>query len=274
MIAPALRRTVVRVDGADRTTFLNRMLTQQLDPESAAGAYGYLLEANGQLVSGGYWLHRSDAWWALTSADLAAALAEGLQKYVFFRDAVAITVLPEQQVRLKPDPQGTYLDTGSRTTIVDWTDLTDATVPDDPEPDFRRRAGVPILGIEVQPGDLVLEWDLGLGLAQKGCYVGQEVIERMWSRARRARGRVVVESREPMTDGHSYDDPQFGTLQVRAPIRDPHTGLWLALGLCKAVPAPDQPWQTSQGLTIHHPPLSSDLPPSLGMSYDRWAMLR
>ena len=271
MIHQVLQRTVLRITGENRTAFLNRMLTQQLDPD-ARGQYGCLLEANGQLVACAYWLHRESVWWAFVHSRQAGALAEGLRKYIFFRDAVTIESADEQTLQLNPETGGTYIDSATPSQVVSWSaDVAQAS--DDPHPFARRRAGIPVAGIEVRSGDHVLEWDMGYALAQKGCYVGQEVVERMWSRARRARGRVVVESRLELSDGQTFEDPQFGNLEVRAPILDPHSGLWLALGLCKAVPPPDQPVHTNSGLSISHPPLNSALPASLSQSYNSWAGL-
>ena len=74
---------VVTVEGADATSFLQSLLSQDLDPVAAgASAPALLLQPQGKLVATMHALHvGDDAWWCITDAEGAPALAEGLNRF-------------------------------------------------------------------------------------------------------------------------------------------------------------------------------------------------
>ncbi len=74
---------VVTVEGADAMSFLQSMLSQDLDTVAAgASAPALLLQPQGKLVATMHALHvGDDAWWCITDAEGAPALAEGLNRF-------------------------------------------------------------------------------------------------------------------------------------------------------------------------------------------------
>jgi len=215
-----LFRHRLRVAGTGVTPFLNRLLS--LDFSSGISGYGLLLDPAGRLVGGAYWQPEPEGWLALGTESMITALAEALPRYIFFRDAVAIQVLSPALVSAQADPYGTYHDLGQPARILTVEAATDG--PVDPFGWQRRSAGFPVLGLEFLTGDLPLEWDYGFALARKGCYPGQEVVERMTTKQRRAKGRILARQH---TVGLTWPSSQVADL--RAPIL--HEGRYLALGL-------------------------------------------
>ncbi len=273
-----LQRTRIVISGNDATSFLNRLLSNTLHATDQDGSYAMLLEPEGTIIGGGYFCWNEDHWDCYSTAAMAPALREGLQKYIFFRDDVCVAEPQTVELSLENCSQGTFWDSGKPTRLTKATALDKEHSTEDPFPVLRRWAGVPVQGIEIKSGDLPLDWDLGYYLAIKGCYVGQEVVERMWSRARRAKGRVRILSQEPLHDGQVLTT-DVGQVTVRAPVLlAQNNGNFpkglpgdqfasIALGLCKS---------KSANIELHTPQLLINNnfdtgPDSLRLRFAQWA---
>lgn len=183
-------RAAVEVSGTDSEPFLNRILSNSLSRDQ--DCYALLLSPEGRLVAGGYWQYvDNQGWLCYCHPNLAESLSSGLHKYIFFRDQVRVAERGLVTLKLDDHPKGCFFDLGRPMQII-------GTCPGspsgtiDPNPEERIRSGFPLLGVDFIAGDIPLVWDYGFTLAHKGCYPGQEVIERMWSRGRRGRGRALI----------------------------------------------------------------------------------
>jgi folate-binding protein YgfZ len=82
VLADRFGRGLVVVDGADATSFLQSLVSQDLDPlADGAGAHSLLLQPQGKLVVDFRVLRVGDAWWLDCEAGFGALLAETLGRY-------------------------------------------------------------------------------------------------------------------------------------------------------------------------------------------------
>lgn len=198
---------LLRVDGPAAASFLQRMLTnsvEDLDEARAAGAF--LLEPTGRIVSGGTAVRDGDGFLFLCAPGWRRALMDGLDKYII---AEPVELHEDPRVAhlwLDPPPEklpstlyGTVRDGNGIGVRVPWTGLDEVVwigdAPDAPiledaaEVEAERIvAGTPRFGAELTDKTIPLEAGMYDWLEfNKGCFVGQEVVERMWSRGRMAR---------------------------------------------------------------------------------------
>ena len=250
----------IQLIGADVRPFLQRMLSNdlaRLAPDRAVPAF--LLDANGRIVSGGVFVEGDDGdVLAVTPQGWGAALMDGLAKYR----------LADRVEWIWSARQSHLVSVSEPATAAAWQVLRDGDVrrvvwpmagagdvvqvggaaPAPPEPRVfhcrRIVAGRPWIGVDVQPGAIPLETNLYDWLSNtKGCYVGQEVVERMWSRGRRARHLVRVRFAGPVPP--PLDDKR---LEVTSSVvcDDEWTGLGFWRG---EPPARNAPFEVS-GVTV------------------------
>ncbi len=80
-------RAVVELTGRDRLTFLNNLLTNDINAlEPGRGCYAYLLNTKGRIVQDMYALHLADRTLLEMDARLAAGLCRTLEDYLFGED--------------------------------------------------------------------------------------------------------------------------------------------------------------------------------------------
>lgn len=254
-IATTPRWEVLSVEGPKAADFLDRMLTNvvgDLDDNEARPAL--LLEATGRLVSGGIFLRAGDGFHALCAeGGWRDALRDGLARY---RVADPVEFEPLDltgHLWLQPPPErlperlfGVIREDDAYGLRLPWTGLAETLwvgpekgkapeAPDEIVEAERIAAGTPAFGRELDDGRIPLEtghheW---FNFA-KGCYVGQEVIERMYSRGRAAR-RLVGFALEDGSTPPPGDLPRrlSGEERVRAEMtsaaRHPDLG-WVGLG--------------------------------------------
>jgi folate-binding protein YgfZ len=98
---------------------------------------------------------------------------------------------------------------------------------------LRVEAGIPIYGVDITEDNLLLETGLDSHVSfTKGCYLGQEIIERIRSRGhvnRRLRG-LLINGTAPASPGDAIraDDKQVGT--ITSSVASPRLGRAIALG--------------------------------------------
>ncbi len=197
-------RDVVVVEGADALTYLHSQVSQDLQGmEVGERRWTFVLEPTGKIES------------------LARVTRSGDDRYELDTDAGFGSALLARIDRFK-------------IRVAADTSLTEAEGEADPaEERARIAAGWPRLGIELVPGETI---PAGTGLAgiavsfTKGCYPGQELVERMDSRdaqAPRTLRRVEVggDARpgDPLVDG----DVEVGVLTS---VAAPHGLAWVKRG--------------------------------------------
>lgn len=251
---------VLAFSGPDARAFLQRMLSNdmdRLDVQTAVPAF--LLDVTGRIISGGVFVEAGDgAIRAVTPAGWAEALASGLDKY---RLADRVEWAADDRVSAVIPGAGdgtarpwTVVHTDGAIRVV-WPmanadDVvaigeTSAEVVDPVAFHCRRiAAGHPLVGLDVRPGMIPLEAGLYDWLSNtKGCYVGQEVVERMWSRGRRARHLVRVEAAGGAPD--ALDEPRLEV--TSALVCDDR---WCGLGFWRGEPPTAGPSFEVAGVTV------------------------
>lgn len=196
-------RDLVVVAGPDATTFLQSLVSQDLDaiPVGASG-HSLLLQPQGKLLVDFYAVHvEPDSWWCVCEGGFGDALASGLKRFKIRVKAeieqVAVAALALRGVPLPADT------TGLQMVAVDWPggDAYDAVGPEDAiarlsasvdavqldAAEYERariEAGVPRQGVDTDERTIPQEAGLELVAVSftKGCFVGQELVCRIDSR--------------------------------------------------------------------------------------------
>lgn len=222
--APAPGRALLRVTGADRVSFLQGLVTQDMGRVAREGiGYGAMLTPQGKLVADFLLVSQGDA----VLIDVADGLAEDLARRLgMFRLRAQVTVdrVAMSVTRgIGPAPEGALADPRSSAlgwrhygqaleqgAAVDWDALhIDALVPQ--------------TGVDLVPGDsFILEAGFqrlnGVDF-RKGCYVGQEVTARMHHKTELRRRLVVLAVPVPLPPGTpvlTADGREAGVLGTQA----------------------------------------------------------
>jgi tRNA-modifying protein YgfZ len=213
-IVAHVARDVVAVWGPDATTFLQSLLSQDLDPVAVGGsAHALLLEPRGKLVVDMRVAHvTADEWWCVCEPGFGAVLAAGLKR---FRIRVKVdiedrsTAVAAAALR-GPDAielhAGVLEPAGSISVRVDWgaapgieivgeptaidaviAELASAgarEITDDAYDTMRIEAGVPRQGFDIDETTIAQEAFLERDAVSftKGCFLGQELVCRIDTR--------------------------------------------------------------------------------------------
>jgi folate-binding protein YgfZ len=200
-----ITRDLVVVEGADATSFLQSLVSQDLDA-LAVGESGHslLLAPQGKLLVDFYILHvEPEVWWCVCEGGFGDALATGLNRFKI-RVKVEITQVPVAALALRgveppaATPEGVQLlavqwsgtaaafdAIGLEAAIAALSDLVDAPVIDSGAYELARiEAGVPRQGFDTDERTIPQEAGLELVAVSftKGCFVGQELVCRIDSR--------------------------------------------------------------------------------------------
>lgn len=213
-IVARVERDVVAVWGPDATSFLQSLLSQDLDPVAAGGsAHALLLEPRGKLVVDLRAAHvTDDEWWCVCEPGFGAELAAGLKRFkirvkVDIEDrsaAVAATALRG------PDAIELHAKVlepaGSIAVRVDWGDQPGIEILGEPAAidsviaelvggganqidadayeTMRIEAGVPRQGFDIDETTIAQEAFLERDAVSftKGCFLGQELVCRIDTR--------------------------------------------------------------------------------------------
>lgn len=219
-------RAVLNLHGADAPDFLNRLLSLDVKGMAVgAASRAFLLDARGKIVLA-LRLYRAaaDAFWADVDSDHAAAVRERLDMF-HFGERFAINALDRRLVCVFDDaPDGGVASDryGPCWDVYLAPDQTlDGTPVDAAWCEARRIAhGVARWPTEYSPDITPLDVGLAGVTEGKGCYPGQEVIERTLALGRPARRLVQVALDAPATPGPlTVDGKAVGTLTSVADTR-------------------------------------------------------
>ena len=216
-------RDVVQVSGADATTYLQSQVSNDLRPlQVGDSAWSFLLQPTGRVdVLLRVWRTADDTYVLDTDAGFGVVMVARLNR---FKIRVKADIVPLEwrcvAVRGTSDTAGTA-DPGVER-LVAWGegyDLLGASplVPVDvPQGDAvllleaRVQAAWPQMGIEIVPGETIPAETGVIDLAvsfTKGCYPGQELVERMDSRAatapRSLQRLTLAEASTLQAEGHA-----------------------------------------------------------------------
>lgn len=225
--APA-QRDVLRVAGADALTYLQGQVSQDLRPLAVgASTWTLLLQPTGKVdVLARVWRTAEETFVLDTDAGYGEAMATRLRRFMI-RVAVELEPLgwPAIAVRgvgeQRPDDAvaGWW---GRDFDVLGPTAELGAAVPEGTAADLERarvEAGWPAMGAEIVPGETIPAETGVVAVAvdfRKGCYPGQELVERMESRGatapRRLRTLTVADGARPGDPVVDAEGRQVGVL--------------------------------------------------------------
>ncbi len=217
----AMGRTVLRLTGEDRESFLQNLVTNDVGRPGDGLAYAALLTPQGKYLADFFLLNQGDAILLDVAETLATGLVQRLSMYKL-RAAVEITPVDTSVVRgLGPAPDGAYAD--PRHPAMGWRAY--GVEGGAPEIDFealRVEHLIPKSGIELLPNETyILETGFealsGVDF-KKGCYVGQEVTARMKHKTELKKGLARVSVQGPAEPGSEITSggKVAGTLHTRS----------------------------------------------------------
>jgi folate-binding protein YgfZ len=228
-------RDLVVVRGPDATTFLQSLVSQDLDAMPVgASRHSLLLQPQGKLVVDFSLAHAEpDVWWCVTEGGFGSALAEGLRR---FKIRVKVEIETRTVAALAVRGQEPPADTdGVQTLLVAWGGVPafDAIGPEAAVNALRDRLGLPVVdgagyerarieaGVPRMGADLderTIPQEAGLERDAvsftKGCFVGQELVCRIDTRGhvnrllRRLRATETLEAGAQV----SYGDKVVGVV--------------------------------------------------------------
>jgi folate-binding protein YgfZ len=217
-----VERDLVVVHGPDATSFLQSLISQDLDPIAVGDAApSLLLQPQGKLlVDFVIRRHRDEEWWCLCEGGFGATLADGLNRFkIRVKAEVELRPVAALAVRGQAPPA----DAGAVVAIpVSWGEVPayDAVGTDVAIDEFRAglalpavdsvtyerariEAGVPRLGADLDEKTIPQEAGLERHAVSftKGCFVGQELVCRIDSRGHVNRLLRRLRADAPMTPG-------------------------------------------------------------------------
>lgn len=219
----ATARAVLRVTGADRVSFLQGLVTNDLTRLDRGALYAALLSPQGKYLADFIIVPDGDA----ILVDIDAALApDVVRRLTLYRLRADVQISPtDLHVRrgLGPVPDGAYAD--PRHPALGWRACcpTPGTPPRIDWDAIRVAHMIPEAGKELQPGEsYILEAGFealhGVDF-RKGCYVGQEVTARMKHRTELRKGLVRLCIDGEAAPGTPIEDAEgrvVGTLHTQA----------------------------------------------------------
>jgi len=221
LFAPPSPRSVLQITGADAKSFLQGMVTNDMDLlEQQPAIYAALLTPQGKVIStffviknpkGGFWLD--------CPAGAFEILLKRLSMFRLRSDVVFMDISNSIQIALSSHKTDAISFADPRNQVLGWRNLINHTPLKSNFPNSRMTTMVPeqdldFSSMEVFPSDINM--DLQNGIAwKKGCYVGQEVVSRMRRRGtiRKRMALAVFEKKPPETGTAIYaGTAKIGTL--------------------------------------------------------------
>ena len=205
-------RRVLRITGADRVSFLQGLVSNDLRRLSDGPVYAALLSPQGKYLADFILVAETDAILLDIAADLAAATAQRLGLYrlradvqIAQTDLHVLRGLGDPPAGAHPDPRHpalgwrAYSPTPGTGPAIDWDAIRVAHL-------------IPEAGAELTPNDsYILEMGFealhGVDF-RKGCYVGQEVTARMKHKTELRKGLARVRLSGPAAPGTPITDAQ------------------------------------------------------------------
>ncbi len=217
-------RTIFRITGADRETFLQGLVTNDVHGLDRA-TYAALLTPQGKFIADFFLVPEDDAILLDVASDLAMGLLQKLNMYKLRSDVVLEkTDLYAIRGIMLPIPDGGHED--PRHPALGWR-LYSETPGEPPAIDWdliRVTHAIPEIGHELSSETYILEAGFerlnGVDF-KKGCYVGQEVTARMKHKTELRKGFVRVGLDGPVptqgTKVTTEDGKEVGVLTTVAP---------------------------------------------------------
>jgi folate-binding protein YgfZ len=216
-------RTVLRVTGADRVSFLQGMVTNDMRKLAQGALYAAILSPQGKYLADFFLIADGESLLLDVKSDLAPGLLQRLSMYKLRANVEIAPSGLSVQRGLGGAPEGAVAD--PRHTAMGWRRYS-AEAGADAEIDWdalRVTLGVPETGIELIPqSSFILEFGFerlhGVD-HRKGCYVGQEVTARMKHKTELRKGlaRVIVSGEAaPGTRIDAPDGKEAGVLHTRS----------------------------------------------------------
>jgi tRNA-modifying protein YgfZ len=258
-------RGLVVVSGADASTFLQSLVSQDLDPVAdGGGAHSLMLSPQGKLDVDFRVLHVGDEWWLDTEADFGPRLAASLTRFrirvkVDIDDRTAgtglVSLIGGVPIDI-PETEHAHVAHGEvRAIRTDWggtpgidllgsADAVSAALADlDPSitrwsteefEAFRIELGVPRLGIDIDDALIPQEAFLDQDAVSftKGCFIGQELVCRIDTRGHvnRYLRRLRIEGDGPPVGATIVNgDKEIGRVTSVAAIPGEHRCVALAM---------------------------------------------
>ncbi|MEM8903552.1 MAG: hypothetical protein AAGF02_07620 [Actinomycetota bacterium] len=197
VVALDLRRDVVSAEGPEAAAYLQGQLSQEIEALGVGeSTWSFLLEPTGKVESHLRVTRLADDRFLLdTEAGFGEPTRASLDRFKL-RTAIELTALDWTAVGLRGpgssevDVGGAVVDAavawpgGGRDLLGPGLSVDIARLPDDLAEAARIEAGGPRLGIDVEPGSIPQESGLVASSVSftKGCYRGQELVERIASR--------------------------------------------------------------------------------------------
>ncbi|MEM6579381.1 MAG: folate-binding protein [Pseudomonadota bacterium] len=188
-------RSIIKITGKDTRSFLQGLVTNDVDKLEAGLVYAALLTPQGKYLAD-FFLVPQDDGVLLDVADFQAdQLVQRLNMYKLRSDVQVETIDLTVQQGTGPVPEGGFAD--PRHPELGWRNYVPAAVTSHADYDAIRVAHcIPEAGIELGPDTFILEAGLdrlnGVDF-RKGCYVGQEVTARMKHKTTLRKGLVTVD---------------------------------------------------------------------------------
>ncbi|MCK8462996.1 folate-binding protein [Aliiroseovarius sp. S1339] len=190
-----ITRTVLRITGADRESFLQGLVTNDVNKLADGIVYAAILTPQGKYLADFFLAPDGGAILLDVATELAPSLTQRLTMYKLRAD-VQITPTDIVPARgLGDAPQGAFAD--PRHDAVGWRAYDGRAGQEEVDWDAIRVGHcIPETGVELTPDTYLLEAGLdrlnGVDF-RKGCYVGQEVTARMKHKTELKKGLSVVQ---------------------------------------------------------------------------------
>lgn len=272
-------RGKIRVTGEDRTRLLHAMSTNDINHlEPGQGLYAFFLNDKGRILSDGNIYNLGDALLLDTEPEIAAKLRDHLDRYIIADDAelsdetslwAAVDLAGPNSLELAsevgiPLPESNYGILGWNHGFVVRLRSIRMFLPVDAKPELVSRLegaripqanaeearivrienGIPRYGEEISERYLVQETGvLDAVHFNKGCYLGQEIVERVRSRGQvhRVLRPVRIESSDPPAPGTKLSANGKDVAEIASAVYSPALGKVAALAYVRTEAAESKP---------------------------------
>ncbi|WP_341366590.1 folate-binding protein [Yoonia sp. BS5-3] len=213
-------RSVFALRGGDRVSFLQGLVTNNIDRAADGIIYTALLTPQGKFIADFFVLGRDTELLIDVASSHAATLAQRLTMYRLRAD---VSIAETQMIVSRgtcPMPEGAYRD--PRHPDLGWRAYGAEDISDDTDWDrLRVDLVIPETGIELTGDSYILEagFEALSGVDfKKGCFVGQEIVARMKHKTELKKGlvKVSVEGAASPGDAITANGKAAGTLHTVA----------------------------------------------------------
>ncbi|MBE1284952.1 MAG: folate-binding protein [Rhodobacteraceae bacterium] len=214
------QRRILRLSGADTRTFLQGLVTNDVDKLDQGLVYAALLTPQGKYLADFFLKSDGDTVLLDISEDLADGVMKRLSMYRLRADVQIETADLSVRIGTGVAPDGALPD--PRHPELGWRLYGAEAGRDDSDFDALRVShGVPESGVELTPDSYILENNFetlnGVDF-RKGCYVGQEVTARMKHKTTLRKGlkTVGIEGHAPVGSEITANGKSVGTLYTQS----------------------------------------------------------